>query len=48
MGLLFDFQKLQVTTMANSPTDGMINVQKELLAAYEQGSRTWLARVKSE
>src|SRR5262245_8374644 len=34
--------------MANSPTDGMINVQKELLAAYEQASRVWLARLESD
>jgi predicted nucleic acid-binding Zn-ribbon protein len=37
--------------MAN-PTDGlnpaMINVQKELLEAYEQASRGWLTRVQSE
>jgi Phasin protein len=29
-------------------TDAMVNMQKELLAAYEQASRSWLARVKSE
>jgi hypothetical protein len=29
-------------------TEAMINMQKELLEAYEQASRTWLARVKSE
>jgi hypothetical protein len=34
--------------MSSSPNDGMINMQKELLAAYEQASRAWLARVKSE
>jgi hypothetical protein len=32
--------------MANKPT--MPNVQKELLDAYEQMNRAWLARVKSE
>jgi Phasin protein len=26
----------------------MVNMQKELLSAYEQASRSWLARVKSE
>jgi phasin protein len=29
-------------------TESMLNMQKELLDAYEQASRTWLARVKSE
>ena len=28
--------------------EGMLNMQKELLEAYEQASRAWLARVKSE
>jgi hypothetical protein len=26
----------------------MVNVQKELLDVYEQASRAWVARVKSE
>jgi hypothetical protein len=29
-------------------TEAMVGMQKELLAAYEQASRAWLARVKSE
>lgn len=29
-------------------TQAMLNMQKELLAAYEQANRAWLARVKSE
>jgi hypothetical protein len=29
-------------------TDAMLRLQKELLEAYEQTSRAWLARVKSE
>lgn len=29
-------------------TDAMANLQKELLEAYEQASRAWLARVQSE
>jgi hypothetical protein len=29
-------------------TEAMLNMQKELLDAYEQASRAWLARVKSE
>jgi len=38
--------------MAPKPMDAlnpsMLNVQKELLEAYEQASRGWLARVQSE
>jgi hypothetical protein len=30
------------------PSESMANLQKELLEAYEQASRAWLARVKSE
>jgi hypothetical protein len=29
-------------------TEAMLGVQKELLDSYEQASRAWLARVKSE
>ena len=29
-------------------TDAMLDVQKEVLAAYEEASRSWAARVKSE
>src|SRR5262245_40138620 len=29
-------------------TEAMVGMQKELLDAYEQASRAWLARVKSE
>lgn len=32
----------------NEQTEAMLNVQKELLGAYEDASRAWLARVKSE
>jgi hypothetical protein len=34
--------------MGKDQTDAMVNMQKELLSAYEQASRSWLARVKSE
>lgn len=37
---IFEFGKEQ--------TEAMLNVQKELLDSYEQASRAWLARVKSE
>jgi hypothetical protein len=30
------------------PSETMANLQKELLETYEQASRAWLARVKSE
>ena len=36
----FDFGKEQ--------TEAALNMQKELLAAYEQANRAWLARVQSE
>lgn len=29
-------------------TDAMVNMQREILDAYEQANRAWLARVKSE
>lgn len=29
-------------------TDAMLNVQKELLAAYQEAGRSWLARMESE
>lgn len=29
-------------------TEAMIHIQKEILEAYEQASRSWLARIKSE
>jgi hypothetical protein len=32
----------------NPPTDAMLRLQKELLEAYEQANRAWVARVKSE
>ena len=34
--------------LGKEQTEAMVNMQKELLDAYEQASRTWLARVKSE
>jgi hypothetical protein len=34
--------------MGKEQTDAMVNMQKELLSAYEEASRSWLARVKSE
>jgi hypothetical protein len=34
--------------LGKEQTDAMVGVQKELLDAYEQASRAWLARVKSE
>jgi hypothetical protein len=34
--------------MGKEQTDAMVSMQKELLDAYEQASRAWLARVKSE
>jgi hypothetical protein len=34
--------------LGKEQTEAMLNVQKELLDAYEQASREWVARVKSE
>jgi hypothetical protein len=34
--------------LGKEQTEGMLAMQKELLAAYEQASRAWLTRVKSE
>ena len=33
---------------AGRPTEAMVNIQKDLLDAYEQIGRVWLARVQSE
>ena len=34
--------------LGKGPSEAMLTMQRELLEAYEQASRTWLARVKSE
>jgi Phasin protein len=34
--------------LGKEQTDAMLGMQKELLDSYEQASRAWLARVKSE
>ena len=34
--------------MGKQQTQAMLNMQKEILEAYDQASRAWLARVKSE
>jgi hypothetical protein len=34
--------------LGKEQTEAMLSVQKELLDSYEQASRAWLARVKSE
>jgi hypothetical protein len=36
------------TSPAQEGSEAMVNMQKELLDVYEQASRAWLARVKSE
>ncbi len=38
----------QFLGLSKQRTEEMLNLQKELLEAYEQASRAWLARVKSE
>ena len=34
--------------LGKEQTEAMLNMQKELMDAYEQASRAWLSRVKSE
>ena len=34
--------------LGNEQTEAMLSMQKELLDAYDQSSRAWLARVKTE
>jgi len=34
--------------LGKDQTDAMLGMQKEIIDAYEQASRAWLARVKSE
>jgi len=34
--------------LGKDQTEAMLNMHQELLAAYEQASRAWVARVKSE
>jgi Phasin protein len=38
----------QLFEVGKERTEAMLGMQKELLEAYEQTSRAWLARVKSE
>jgi hypothetical protein len=40
--------KSTVSELGQEQTTAMLNVQKELLGAYEEASRAWLARVKAE
>jgi len=37
-----------IASSAQEGSEAMVNMQKELLDVYEQASRAWLARVKSE
>jgi predicted phage tail protein len=38
----------ELSKLGEAQTDAMLQVQKELLATYEQISRAWLERVKAE
>ena len=38
----------QLLQLGKRQTDTVLNLQKELLDAYEEASRAWLSRVKSE
>jgi Phasin protein len=37
-----------LSAFGKAQTEGMLNLQKELLGTYEQASRAWLDRAKSE
>jgi Phasin protein len=37
-----------ISAVGKAQTEGMLNLQKELMQTYEQASRAWLDRVKSE
>jgi hypothetical protein len=37
-----------LSAFGKAQTEGMLNLQKELLETYEQASRAWLDRVRSE
>ena len=38
----------QLFQLGKRQTDAVLNLQKELLDTYEEASRAWLSRVKSE
>jgi hypothetical protein len=40
--------KSSTSPLGQERSEAMVNMQKELLDVYEQASRAWLARVKSE
>jgi hypothetical protein len=37
-----------LSSFGKAQTEGMLNLQRELMETYEQASRAWLDRVKSE
>jgi len=42
------FGELPIFQLGKNQTEAMLNVQKEMMAAYEEASRSWIERVKAE
>jgi hypothetical protein len=42
------FEPAKIFNFGKESTEATLNIQKDLLDAYEQASRAWLARVQSE
>ena len=43
-----NFGALPIFQLGKNQTEAMLNVQKEMMAAYEETSRSWVERVKAE
>ena len=43
-----NFGTLPISNSARTETEAMLNVQKEMMTAYEEVSRSWIDRVKAE
>ena len=43
-----NFGALPFFQLGKNQTEAMLNVQKEMMAAYEEASRSWIERVKAE
>jgi len=43
-----NFGALPIFQLGKDRTEAMLNVQKEMLTAYEEVSRSWIERVKAE
>ena len=43
-----NFAALPIFQLGKDQTDAMLNVQKEMMTAYEEVSRSWIERLKAE